>query len=73
MVEIQDKIKKKRIELFELEQEYDKFPRLVLMYLKTKGKHTFVFQPIKQVHNLESSGWTLVEEFTKKATGLGLL
>lgn len=72
IVELQDKIKKKRLELFELEQVYDKFPRLVLMYLKTKGKHTFVFQPLKQVHSLESSGWIQVD-FNQKAAELGLI
>lgn len=33
------------------------------MYLKTKGKHTFVFQPLKQVHNLLINGWQKVEDF----------
>lgn len=72
-VELQNKIKSKRLELFELEQEYDKFPRLVLMYLNTKGKHTFVFHPLKQVHNLESSGWVQVKDFNQKAVELGLI
>ena len=73
IVELQNKIKEKKKELFELEQEYDKFPRLVLMYLKTKGKHTFVFHPLKQVHNLESSGWKQVKDFNQKAEELGLI
>ena len=73
IVELENEIKKKRKELFNLEQEYNKFPRLVLMYLKTKGKHTFVFHPLKQVHNLESSGWVQVKDFNKKAIELGLI
>lgn len=73
LVELQNKIKQKRLELLELEKEFESFPRLILMYSKTKGKHTFVFQPIKQVHNLESNGWVQVENFNKKVIELGLI
>lgn len=65
-----NKINQKKKELFELQQEYN--DKLVLMYLKTKGKHTFVFQPLKQVHNLKSSGWIIVDDFDAKVQQLGI-
>lgn len=78
IVKLQNEIKEKRIELYNLElynleQEYDKYPRNVLMYTKSKGKHTFVYHSLKQVHNLEVNGWEIVEDFNVKATQLGLL
>jgi len=57
IIQLQKDIKQKQKELFELETQLATLPTLTLMYRITKGKHTFVFQPTKQLEILQTNGW----------------
>ena len=52
-----------------LERRLNVFPKTILMYALIKGKHTFVYQPIKQKFNLKANGWVEVADFNDFING----